>query len=78
MRFYVEVVVAGTAAALGVLTVFWRDWIEALTGLDPDNHGGSVEWVIVSGLLLVAVLLGTAARIEWRRNAAPALDGPTA
>jgi hypothetical protein len=66
-RFYVETVIGGVAGVLGVLTVFWRDWIEALTGFDPDNHDGSVEWLIVAGLLVVAVVLGALARVEWRR-----------
>lgn len=35
--------------------MFWRDWSEALTGFDPDEHDGSFEWVIVIGLLLIAV-----------------------
>jgi hypothetical protein len=34
-----------------VFTIFWPDWIEALTGYDPDQHDGTVEWPIVLALL---------------------------
>jgi hypothetical protein len=36
---------------LAVLTIFWPDWIEALTGYDPDQHDGTVEGLIVIALL---------------------------
>jgi protein-S-isoprenylcysteine O-methyltransferase Ste14 len=45
---------------------FWRDWIEILTGWDPDNHSGAVEWIVVVGLLVAAVAMGLAARRHWR------------
>ena len=51
---------------LGILTIFWHDWIEALTGWDPDNHNGAVEWIAVAVLLAVAVAMGLAARRHWR------------
>jgi len=36
---------------LAVLSTFWRDWIDALTGYDPDQYNGTVEWLIVIALL---------------------------
>jgi hypothetical protein len=48
------------------VTIFWHDWIEALTGWDPDQHNGSAEWLIVAGLLVIAVAMGTVARRHWR------------
>ena len=62
----VEVAVALATGVLGILTIFWRDWIEILTGWDPDHHDGSVEWILVVGLLAVAVTIGLAARRHWR------------
>jgi hypothetical protein len=66
-RFWVEVGLASLCGFLAVLTLFWRDWIEALTGFDPDHHNGSFEWMIVAGLFLVCVAVSFVARAEWRR-----------
>jgi hypothetical protein len=64
-RFWVE---AGLTGALFVLTLFWHDWLEAL-GFDPDNHSGTVEWLIVAALFVLCVVLSFSARLEWRRAA---------
>jgi hypothetical protein len=37
-----------------VLTIIWPDWIEALTRYDPDQHAGSVEYLIVIALFSTA------------------------
>jgi hypothetical protein len=29
-------------AVLGVVSLFWQDWIEVIFGFDPDNHNGSL------------------------------------
>jgi hypothetical protein len=55
--FKAEAAAGALFGLLGVVTIFWRDWIEAIFGWDPDHHSGSLEWVIVAGLLLAAVLL---------------------
>jgi hypothetical protein len=69
-RVYTETALALVAGLLGVVTIFWRDWIEALTGWDPDQHNGSAEWLIVVGLLAVAVAAGAVARRHWRMRLA--------
>ena len=66
-RCYAETGIACLAAGLGALTIWWRDWIEALTGLDPDAHNGSAEWLIVAGLAAVAAASALLARREYRR-----------
>ena len=71
-RVVAESVIALFAGALGVLTIFWHDWIEALTGWDPDQHNGSFEWMIVAVLLIIAVVVGATARRDWRLRAAAA------
>jgi hypothetical protein len=48
---------------LGVLSLFWPDWIEVLTGYDPDQRDGTGEWFIV------IVLLSTATYWRFRRRA---------
>jgi hypothetical protein len=64
-RFYAETGLAVLATSLGVLTIWWHDWIEALTGLDADAHNGSAEWLIVAGLFLVAASSAVLARREY-------------
>jgi undecaprenyl pyrophosphate phosphatase UppP len=70
VRVGLETAIALFASALGVLTIFWHDWIEALTGWDPDHHNGTFEWLIVVGLLVIAAVVGAAARRDWRVRAA--------
>ena len=65
-RAGLEMAVALCAGILGISTIFWHDWIEALTGWDPDNRSGALEWIVVGGLLVMAVSLGLAARHHWR------------
>jgi hypothetical protein len=67
LRFRIEIATASIAFALFLLTLVWSDWIEILFGWDPDDHSGTAEWAIVGGLLVLALLLFGAARIEWRR-----------
>jgi hypothetical protein len=67
-RFWLETGLALLSACLLVLTLIWPDWIETITGFEPDNHSGSVEWALVATLLIVSVVAGILARIEWRRQ----------
>jgi undecaprenyl pyrophosphate phosphatase UppP len=66
-RFWIETVLAAASAVLGVMTVFWRDWIELLTGLDPDRQSGGLEWGIAVALLGAAFAAAAVARAELRR-----------
>ena len=70
VRVRLEMAVALAAGILGLVTIFWHDWIEMLTGIDPDQHNGSVEWLIVAVLLAIAVAMGLVARRHWRLLAA--------
>lgn len=66
-RFWIEVVAAGLGSVLFVLTLFTREWIEFLTGFDPDGGSGSLEFTLAIGLLVVAVTSTAVARWEFRR-----------
>ena len=66
-RFFVEVGLAALCASLALLTMISPDWIEEVFGVDPDQHSGSVEWMIVIALTAVGAASGVLARIEWRR-----------
>ena len=72
VRFWLEAALAALGGFLFVLTFFWRDWIEAVFGVDPDQHSGSLEWAVAVVLLGVTLLSGLLARAEWRRPDSPA------
>ncbi len=67
IQFWVEAVLGGLAAALSVLTLISREWIEVIFGFDPDHGNGSVEWLIVAVLALAACLFALRARVDFRR-----------
>jgi len=67
VRFWVEMGLALLCGSLALLTFFWQDWIEALTGRDPDQHSGSLEWTIIAVLLIAFCVASFTARVEWRR-----------
>lgn len=69
-RFQAEVAVALIAAVLGIITCMWPDWLEQLTGWDPDAHSGLAEWTIVAVLFMVSAMMSTVALREWSRAAA--------
>ncbi len=65
--FYAEAILGIIAGVLAVVTLFNQEWIEAIFHIDPDQGSGSLEWLVVAGLLVVTIALGLAARYEWRR-----------
>src|ERR1700730_10565363 len=68
--FWVEIGLAAIAGLLALITPIFPDWIEFVSGWDPDQHNGSVEWMIVVGLFVVTVVMVALAAIEWRRTTA--------
>jgi hypothetical protein len=71
-RFWVEIGVAAATVSLSLVTSLFPDWIELVSGWDPDQYQGSVEWLIVIGLYHVTVVMLVLAAIEWRRVPAEA------
>jgi len=67
-RFWIETTLSGSSAALFLLTLVWRDWIEALTGFDPDHGNGSLEFVMAAALLALALISARLARREYRQR----------
>jgi hypothetical protein len=73
-RFWLETVVAAISGSLCLITPLWPDWIESVSGWDPDQHDGMVEWAILTALLLVTiVMLLFAARSRRRLRVADAV-----
>jgi hypothetical protein len=68
-RFTIEAGFGALSAILFVLTLIVPDWIEAVFRVDPDQHSGSLEWVIVAVLMVTTVVSSLFARREWRRPA---------
>jgi len=68
VRFFAECAAGGAAAALALLTLISREWIEALFRVDPDAGSGALEWLVVAVLAVVAVACAGAAQREWRRT----------
>jgi len=72
--FWIESVMALASAALLVVTLITRTWIEEIFKVDPDQGSGSLEWIIVGVALMVAVASVTLAHGEWRHRRAMAVS----
>ena len=71
IRFRIEAIAAVLTAALAVLTSIAPDWIEMLTGTDPDHGDGSTEVLIVAILALLCVASSLLAWLDHRRARTP-------
>ena len=49
------------------MRVVWKDWIEIVFGVDPDQGSGALEWAVVVVLAIGAVTGAALARSEWKR-----------
>ena len=65
-KFWIESLLAAASGLLFVVTLIWRDWIELLFHIDPDQGSGALEWSIVGALLALCLVTATLARLEWR------------
>jgi ABC-type thiamin/hydroxymethylpyrimidine transport system permease subunit len=69
-RLRIEMVLAVISAILCALTLVFPQWIEELTGLEPDGGSGALEWIIAGLFLVAAVVSAVVARRDYRRLAA--------
>lgn len=73
VRFWIELGLSAASAVSLCLTLVTKEWIELLTGLDPDRHSGSAEWALAGLSALATIVFAVLSRYEWRRTvAAPA------
>ena len=68
--FWIEIGLGAITGLLALITPIFPDWIEFVSGWDPDQHDGSVEWMIAGGLLLITLAISGLARSEWKRTPA--------
>jgi hypothetical protein len=68
VRFWIEVILAVVTAALLLLTLISREWIEEVFGVEPDAGSGALEWAIVIALAVATVAFSLLARAEWKRG----------
>ncbi|MDQ1683747.1 MAG: hypothetical protein QOC82_484 [Frankiaceae bacterium] len=76
-RTTVESALGLAAGLLALVTVVWPDWIELLTGIDPDHHNGSIELFVVVALFTIAASLGADIYRLRRLTASTAARGAT-
>ena len=69
-RFWAEAALAMLSAFVVFLTALWKDWIEILFRVDPDHHGGGLEWVVVLTFVAATIACSALARREWLRSPA--------
>lgn len=64
-RLQVELALAVLAGLLTIVTLISREWIELLTGWDPDRGSGSVELALALIPAVVTVASSALARRDW-------------
>ena len=62
-RITIEALLAITCLVLAIVTIVDPEWIEELTGADPDAGSGTIEWLVVIGFGLASIILS---RLAWR------------
>ena len=67
IRVTIETGLAIVSFLLVVLTLVSDSWIETLTGLEPDDGSGALEWGIVVVFAVAAVASSTLAWRDARR-----------
>ena len=70
VRFWIELGLSAVSAVSLLLAVVAKEWIELLTGFDPDQRRGSAEWLVAGVSALAMIVFAMLGRYEWRRTAA--------
>ncbi len=66
-RLHLESLLSASFLVLFVVTAVSAEWVEALTGLDPDGGSGVLEWGLTAVLGLCAAASGLLAARDARR-----------
>lgn len=76
-RVWVEGALAVATGVLAVVTLINAEWVEWLTGQDPDGGSGALESGLVLVLAVASAAAGMIARRDHRRWHSAALTTPT-
>ena len=55
-----EMVLASVFALLTIATLIWPNWIEVVSGIEPDRGSGEAErwvWAVFAGVAVLATVL---------------------
>lgn len=66
--FWWEAIGAAACAVVFIVTLFNREWIEIIFGVEPDAGNGMMEWAVVVVLAALTLLSVTVVGREWRRS----------
>lgn len=72
VRFWFEALSGAIGLILFILTLFSGEWIEELTGWEPDGGNDSLEIALAVGLLAISAISMLAARRDYLRAASRA------
>ena len=64
---WLQMKLSSITGILIVIALIWRNWVELIFNIDPAQGNGSLEWMIVSSLLVITLVLFALAGYEWRR-----------
>lgn len=67
-RLAIDLSITAAFTVLTLVTVFWPDWIEFMTGLAPDQGSGQLERIIVA---IFATFTGLALMKSLRNLSGP-------
>lgn len=68
MRRVTDTLFAVMFAVAAIVTALWSDWIEWVSGMNPDHGDGTVEWFLVGVFGLLALACGGAALARDRHT----------
>jgi len=74
IRSGIEIGLAVIAVVLFVVTLVSAEWIEELTGWEPDGGSGALEWLIAGAFLVAAIVFASMGVRTGRRRRALAIS----